>query len=588
MRRIARVAAVVVVVLLVAAVATAIAWPALWQPIWPFLYDYRWWWALAAVVAVAVLLLWLLYTALRRPWGAPWRAHVLATADAFQYQLEALPAGATPTEPELRRTVGQAVQHHLEVARKAAWPQDDKRLPIGQQLVDWWTGAPVEAASVNLHEAEIALAQILPDDQIQARIPEALARLQTIEVTDPRRRAAETQLASNLPANQRRAAFQSAVRVGLELKDQQHDRLRGFRNVVLTTAVGLMLLVVALCAVGAWKPDALPLCFGPPPTTATTGQPPPPVQGPTGVACPSGEAPPTPGTQPRRLPAPGDVTLVALLGLLGGGLSGAFAIRGLQGSSTPYDIPVALSLLKLPSGALTALVGLLFIRGGFIPGLSQLDSQPQILAYAFLFGIAQQSITRLVDRQGQEVLRAAAGGHDTTTPTTAGVQEQVIEALRHTVRAPEFEQQLAQAVRAGVRGEPLDNYAGYVVALIGGADHKPVDREDAAVRLDPGGRYELTVALQPGRPDTAVYERLVIEDGREKDEVTFRLAVLSTDVSFQPRGTELRVERDQRAVSDPLRFAAPHDPGEYDAWIQVHQKNRLVQVLPLALRVGRS
>jgi hypothetical protein len=95
---------------------------------------------------------------------------------------------------------------------------------------------------------------------------------------------------------------------------------------------------------------------------------------------------------------------VALLGLLGGGLSGAFSLRSLQGTSTPYDVPVALALLKLPSGALSALVGLLFVRGGFVPGLSQLDSQPQILAYAFLFGIAQQIVTRLVDQQAQDIL----------------------------------------------------------------------------------------------------------------------------------------------------------------------------------------
>jgi hypothetical protein len=43
-------------------------------------------------------------------------------------------------------------------------------------------------------------------------------------------------------------------------------------------------------------------------------------------------------------------------------------------------------------------------RGEFVPGLSQLDNQPQILAYAFLFGIAQQLVTRLVDRQAQDVL----------------------------------------------------------------------------------------------------------------------------------------------------------------------------------------
>jgi hypothetical protein len=344
----------------------------------------------------------LLNKLLQRPWGAPWRGNVLAVADAFQYQLDALPAGGKPAEQDLRRSVGVAVEHHLQTARDAAWPKDG-RLPVGEQFLDWWTSAPCEAAYVNLHEAEIALAQILPQDQIKARIPEALARLQTMDVTDPRRRAAETQLTSNSSESELRAAFQSATRIGLELKDQQHDRLRAFRNIVLTTAAALSLLVVTVCLVGAWRPDALPLCFGPPPTTAPGGVPEP-VQGPSGVACPSEDAPPSPGTQARRLPAPGDVTLVALLGMLGGGLSAAVSLRGLQGTSAPYDVPVALALLKLPSGALSALVGLLFVRGEFIPGLSQLDSQPQILAYAFLFGIAQQLITGAVDRQAQDIL----------------------------------------------------------------------------------------------------------------------------------------------------------------------------------------
>jgi hypothetical protein len=441
MRRVVWVISITMVVLLAAAVTTANVWPALWQTIWSSLYDYRWWWALAAAVAAVVLLLWLVVRLLQRPWGAPWRAHVLATADALHYQLDALPAGP-PAERDLRDSVSRAVQHHLEVARKAAWPRDKERLSVGEQFLDWWTGAPIEVAYVNLHEAEIALAQLLPDDQIQARIPEALARLQTMDVTDPRRRAAETQLASNssLSGNQRRAAFHSAVRIGLELKDQQHDRLRGFRNVVLTTAAGLTVLVIAVCLAGAWKPDAVPLCFGPPPTTAAPGQPPAPIQGPAGVACPSEEAPPTPGTQPRRLPAPGDVTLVALLGLLGGGLSNALAIRGLQGTSTPYDVPVALSLLKLPSGALSALVGLLFIRGEFVPGLSQLDNQPQILAYAFLFGISQQLFTRLVDRQAQDIL----GKMPSKEPVSAKPEPPPAEAPTQTLAQPERPRRLSR------------------------------------------------------------------------------------------------------------------------------------------------
>jgi hypothetical protein len=390
-------------VLLVAAVFTAIAWPARWQTISSSVRDYRWWLILAAIVAVAILVLWLFNKLLQRPWGAPWRVNILAAADALHYELDALPAGATPAEQALRRSVGEAVEHHLCKARKAAWPAEEHRLSVGAQFLDWWTGAPCEAAYANVHEAEIALTQILPDHQIKARIPEALARLQTMDVTDPRRRGAEMQLTSKLSVDERRAAFHSATRIGMELKDLQHDRLRAFRNVVLTTAAGLALLVATASLVGAWQPDALPLCFGPEPTTPPGGVPEP-VQGPPGTACPSEDAPPEPGTQARRLPAPGDVTLVALLGMLGGGLSAALSLRGLQGTSTPYDVPVALALLKLPSGAMSALVGLLFIRGEFIPGLSQLDNQPQILAYAFLFGIAQQLVTGTVDKKAQEIL----------------------------------------------------------------------------------------------------------------------------------------------------------------------------------------
>jgi hypothetical protein len=41
--------------------------------------------------------------------------------------------------------------------------------------------------------------------------------------------------------------------------------------------------------------------------------------------------------------------------------------------------------LKLPAGALTAIAGLILILGDFIPGLSELDNQGQILAYAIVF-----------------------------------------------------------------------------------------------------------------------------------------------------------------------------------------------------------
>ena len=54
-------------------------------------------------------------------------------------------------------------------------------------------------------------------------------------------------------------------------------------------------------------------------------------------------------------------------------------------------------LFKLPAGALTALGGLILVGGEIVPGLSALDTQGQILAYALLFGAAQQVLTRYID-----------------------------------------------------------------------------------------------------------------------------------------------------------------------------------------------
>jgi hypothetical protein len=94
---------------------------------------------------------------------------------------------------------------------------------------------------------------------------------------------------------------------------------------------------------------------------------------------------------------------VELLGLTAAAVATAAAIRRLKGSSERYGLPVALAALKLPTGAITAFLGLLLMRGQFVPGLSALDTSAQILAWALVFGYAQQLFTRLVDQQGQAV-----------------------------------------------------------------------------------------------------------------------------------------------------------------------------------------
>ena len=69
----------------------------------------------------------------------------------------------------------------------------------------------------------------------------------------------------------------------------------------------------------------------------------------------------------------------------------------------------------------------------FIPGLSELDSQRQILAYALVFGYAQQIATRLLDQRAQGILesvpskepeaagsRPSAGSENVTTAGARG------------------------------------------------------------------------------------------------------------------------------------------------------------------------
>ena len=80
-----------------------------------------------------------------------------------------------------------------------------------------------------------------------------------------------------------------------------------------------------------------------------------------------------------------------------------------------------MAVLKLPTGALTAVLGLLLMRGGFVPGLSALDTPAQILAWAVLFGSAQQLFTRFVDARAHTVLDEVGGQEQPRKPDTAVV-----------------------------------------------------------------------------------------------------------------------------------------------------------------------
>jgi hypothetical protein len=173
--------------------------------------------------------------------------------------------------------------------------------------------------------------------------------------------------------------------------------------------VVMTFLAVGVAVMGLLNPTRIPMCFQP----EKSGQ--------TVVVCPTaqsalvqtgeqaGPAQPDVDDVVKQTAGPWDLFTVEAIGLIAAAVAAAAAIRGIRGSSEPYGLPVALAALKLPTGAVTAFLGLLLMRGQFVPGLSALDTSAQILAWALVFGYAQQLFTRLVDQQAHTVLGAVRG-----------------------------------------------------------------------------------------------------------------------------------------------------------------------------------
>jgi hypothetical protein len=330
-------------------------------------------------------------------------AHELAIANSADNSDGGPAAGSGSAR---RNAITAAVEAHLGAARRAISSR-----PRGLRVIDWWRGTSIEKAFRSVHAARIFMVELLTPTQIDQLVPAALARVYAVlPANDPRRMAVE-----NLPhitdPRQRCAAVQGALALSYDAADQAHERIRGFRNILLSGAALIAAFMTVFVIVVSLSPSTVPFCFTPqisapiptPPSAALT-------------VCPSGDLPI--GGTPRA-PTPVDIQIVAGLGLLGGALAAAISIRKISGTSTPYGVPTALALLKVPTGALTAVTGILLLGGEFVPGLSELDSQRQILAYALVLGYAQQLATRFLDDRANSLLAALPDKKQQTSPATS-------------------------------------------------------------------------------------------------------------------------------------------------------------------------
>ena len=370
------------------------------------------------------------------PVSVAWREGTLTRAK----ELEALSAWVRARHPcEHDWILAEAIKRHLEAAREAARA---KKLEPHRRLRIFRNGPLIERASSNLDAAEAHILNVAPADYVLGQMPCLLRHVQRhLPEKDPARREferiarsvgindlvrpltpalTEDDLNKALKANKQRmndnrGTIVTAVRAASSAALREHVRLRSFRNIVVVTAALMALLAIGVAITGFLSPSLIPLCFAPEESGVAT------------VVCPTSQSDPfipaqagggsrAAGQSQDGVPVrdidvvvaetakPTDLIIVELVGLTAAAIATAAAIRRIRGSSERYGLPVALAALKLPTGAITAFLGLLLMRGQFVPGLSALDTSAQILAWALVFGYAQQLFTRLVDQQGQTVL----------------------------------------------------------------------------------------------------------------------------------------------------------------------------------------
>jgi hypothetical protein len=371
------------------------------------------------------------------PVGGPvwvaWREGTLTRAK----ELEALAAWVRSVNPRDQDTVLEAaIGCHLDAARQAATVQ---KLNPPRRLRVFRNGPLMERASSNLDAAEAHILNMAPAEYVLGQMPCLLRHVQghlvatdpgrlaferiarAVGVGDPDRPAGPPRADQERDAeihcwkrtvDEERGKIVTAVRAASSAALREHVQLRSFRNVVVATALLMTLLAIGVAFIGLIDRSLVPLCFAPEESGTVV------------VVCPTaqsdrftpsqdGVTPPTGNAPVKDIDAvvdqtsrPMDPLVVELVGLTAAAVAGAAAIRGIKGSSERYGLPVALAALKLPTGAITAFLGLLLMRGQFVPGLSALDTSAQILAWALVFGYAQQLFTRLVDQQGQSVLNS--------------------------------------------------------------------------------------------------------------------------------------------------------------------------------------
>jgi hypothetical protein len=305
---------------------------------------------------------------------AAWRQVVLSRARRARHELLAARA-ATPPGPGQDRWGEEPAELILRATQSAI-----------QRVSPWaWLeGCYQEQAWLALHEADAQIIEVLPPEELLAHADAALAKARSaLGAEDPRVKCIESLLCEGAPESKLRPRLAHLVRETFDTLDDKYAQSRGYRNrLIRLTSLASAGIAFPIIAGMMSKLD-----FGLPGDANARGW--------------------------------RSVVLIMLFGSVGALVTAIPPLAKANGVRNPFSLPFFQLLLKLAMGPLFAIVGVLILQSGLISGLQPAKHLGELLVWATLFGAAQQSVTRFIDKRVNGLLGEMPEADSSKKPATA-------------------------------------------------------------------------------------------------------------------------------------------------------------------------
>jgi len=230
----------------------------------------------------------------------------------------------------------------------------------------WWNGSSQERAWLSLHEAEAEFDEELCNPELEAQAHDLLAKAEhLLKPGDERVKAVSDALAEPRWAPRPRLKPVTVAHLSRAVYDAMDRRFAeslACRNrIIRLTLISLVALGLLMAALAT---NAIHLGVGTPAPSALEG-----------------------------------ALLVPLFGAIGALIIAIPPLARVTGSSNPFGLQHYQMLLKVTMGPVFAILGVMLLQSGLIPGVQPATSMrfPDLLVWALVFGATQQVVTRAID-----------------------------------------------------------------------------------------------------------------------------------------------------------------------------------------------